>query len=269
MWYNRLSEYLLKEGYINDPVCPCVFIKRSESGFAIMAVYVNDMTLIGTPEEVTKAIEYLNKEFEMKDLGKRKYCLGVGYLSNPHKAHLQMGNVFTYNGIAISWCSIKQTLVTTPSNHSEIHALHEANQECVWLRSVIHDIESTCKLPCTLDASTIINEDNVACIVEVRGGYIKGGRTKHILSKFFYTHEPQQNREIDVKQIRSSDNLENLFTKALPTSTFEKLVYNIGFVPLGFLDKVFNEGVLRLRAVDLLDSQFCAYSSSSSSATGN
>ena len=27
MWYNRLSEYLLKKGYKNDPICPYIFIK--------------------------------------------------------------------------------------------------------------------------------------------------------------------------------------------------------------------------------------------------
>ena len=31
MWYNRLSEYLLKEGYANNPICPCIFIKKSET----------------------------------------------------------------------------------------------------------------------------------------------------------------------------------------------------------------------------------------------
>ena len=25
-WYNCLSNYLLKEGYVNNPICPCVFI---------------------------------------------------------------------------------------------------------------------------------------------------------------------------------------------------------------------------------------------------
>ena len=29
MWYNRLSEYLIKDGYINNLICPCVFIKKS------------------------------------------------------------------------------------------------------------------------------------------------------------------------------------------------------------------------------------------------
>ncbi|GJT55271.1 hypothetical protein Tco_0990325 [Tanacetum coccineum] len=38
-------------------------------------------------------------------------------------------------GIAISWRSQKQTLVSTPSNHAEVIALHEAFRECVWLRS--------------------------------------------------------------------------------------------------------------------------------------
>ena len=31
MWYYRLSEYLLKKGYKNDPICPCIFIKQSGS----------------------------------------------------------------------------------------------------------------------------------------------------------------------------------------------------------------------------------------------
>ena len=71
-------------------------------------------------------------------------------------------------------------------------------------------------------------EDNAACIAQLRGGYIKGDRTKHISPKFFFTHDLQQNGEIEVQQIHSSDNLVDLFTKALPTSTFEKLRYKIG-----------------------------------------
>ena len=77
MWYNRLSEYLIKQGYINDAICPCIFIKKTTLGFVILAVYVDDINLIGTPEEVQKAIEYLKEEFEMKDLGKTKICLGL------------------------------------------------------------------------------------------------------------------------------------------------------------------------------------------------
>jgi len=68
MWYNRLSEYLLKEGFVNNPICTCVFIKNSKFGFAIVAVYVDDLNLVGTPEELTKTANYLRNEFKMKDL---------------------------------------------------------------------------------------------------------------------------------------------------------------------------------------------------------
>ena len=77
MWYNHLSEYLLKEGYANNPICPCIFIKKLETGFAIIVVYVDDLNLIGTPEELTRTTKYLKNEFEMKDLGKTKFCLGL------------------------------------------------------------------------------------------------------------------------------------------------------------------------------------------------
>ena len=55
-------------------------------------------------------------------------------------------------------------------------------------------------------------EDNAACVAQLKGGYIKGDRTKHISPKFFFTYDLQQNGEIEVQQIRSSDNLVDLFT---------------------------------------------------------
>jgi len=48
MWYNHLSEYLLKDGYVNNPICPCVFIKKTTTKVIIIAVYVDDLNIIGT-----------------------------------------------------------------------------------------------------------------------------------------------------------------------------------------------------------------------------
>ena len=44
----------------------------------------------------------------------------VGYLLGPHKARSQKGHIFTYENTAISCRSVKQTMVATFSNHSEI-----------------------------------------------------------------------------------------------------------------------------------------------------
>ena len=78
------------------------------------------------------------------------------------------------------------------------------------------------------NSHTVIYEDNTACIAQVKGGYIKGDKTKHISPKFFYIHELQESRQVDVKQIRFSNNLADLFIKSLPISIFEKIVYGIG-----------------------------------------
>ena len=45
----------------------------------------------------------------------------------------------------------------------------------------------------------MLHEDNVAYIEQIKGGFIKGDRTKYISSKFFYTHELQKKGEIDVQ----------------------------------------------------------------------
>ena len=40
-------------------------------------MYVDYLNLIGTSEELTRIEKYLKKEFEMKDLGKTKFCQGL------------------------------------------------------------------------------------------------------------------------------------------------------------------------------------------------
>ena len=42
------------------------------------------------------------------------------YLSDPHNGRSQTGYVFMCGGASISWCSMKQTIAATSSNHAEI-----------------------------------------------------------------------------------------------------------------------------------------------------
>ena len=74
----------------------------------------------------------------------------------------------------------------------------------------------------------MLHEDNVACIAQIKGGFIKGDRTKYISPKFFYSHELQKKCEIDVQHIQSCNNLAYLFTKALPLTILKKLRYDFG-----------------------------------------
>jgi hypothetical protein len=77
MWYNRLSEFLSLKGYTNIDDYPCVFIKKSSTGFCIISVYVDDLNVIVKETDINEAHHHLKTEFEMKDLGQTKFCLDI------------------------------------------------------------------------------------------------------------------------------------------------------------------------------------------------
>jgi hypothetical protein len=91
MWYNR---FLKNKGYINNDDCPCVFIKKTTTGFCIVSVYVDGINIIGNEQDINEARHHLKAEFEMKDLGQAKFCLGL------QLEHLPSG-IFVYQGAYI------------------------------------------------------------------------------------------------------------------------------------------------------------------------
>lgn len=76
MWYNRLSEYLTKELYKKDLIAHVHSLEN---------LNMNLLNLIGTLEELLKTVEYLKRQFEMKDLEKIKYCLNLYFKQKINK----------------------------------------------------------------------------------------------------------------------------------------------------------------------------------------
>jgi len=50
-------------------------VKISKNELVIIVVYAYNINIVRTPNEFTKAIDFLKKEFEMKDFGSTKFCL--------------------------------------------------------------------------------------------------------------------------------------------------------------------------------------------------
>ena len=77
MWYQYLREFLLYHKFQNDQALPYIFTLQDHSGFVIIAIYVDDLNLVGTKETTARAIALLTTKFEMKDLGKTSFCFGL------------------------------------------------------------------------------------------------------------------------------------------------------------------------------------------------
>jgi len=83
-WYSRIETYFVKKGFER---CDCehtLFIKTGNEGtILIVSLYVDDLIFTGNSESLfVKFKNSMKLEFDMTDLGKMKYFLGVKVLQN-------------------------------------------------------------------------------------------------------------------------------------------------------------------------------------------
>ncbi|CAL5358524.1 unnamed protein product [Camellia sinensis] len=78
-WFERFTQAMLRYGFKQSQADHTLFVKHSSHGkTTALIVYVDDIVLTGDDvEEVPRLKEYLANEFEIKDLGKLKYFLGI------------------------------------------------------------------------------------------------------------------------------------------------------------------------------------------------
>lgn len=77
-WYSRLSQYLLKLGFVKCPFEHVVYTKRDGVNSLIVGVYVDDLLVTGTSlSDIAKFKGEMSHEFDMSDLGKLSYYLGL------------------------------------------------------------------------------------------------------------------------------------------------------------------------------------------------
>lgn len=77
-WYARLKSFLQKMGLVKFPYEHAVYMKREGNEYLIVGVYVDDLLVTGT--SVENILEFKNQmrdEFDMSDLGKLTYYLGI------------------------------------------------------------------------------------------------------------------------------------------------------------------------------------------------
>ena len=77
MWYHLLRGFLIEHGFIHDPALPCILTLARGNQYVIVAVYVDDLNLIGTPALCKHAETLLTAKFDMKLLGRTSFCLGL------------------------------------------------------------------------------------------------------------------------------------------------------------------------------------------------
>ena len=82
-WFDRFMKAIKKQGYVQAQTDDTVFYKHKESKITILIMYVDDIIFTGDDvEEMTRVKKGLASEFEMKDLEKLRYFLGMEVARN-------------------------------------------------------------------------------------------------------------------------------------------------------------------------------------------
>ena len=77
-WYERLSSFLVFNGFVKGKVDTTLLIKHVENNILIVQIYVDDIVFKSTNEKLCKDFESCTKkEFEMSMIGELNYFLGL------------------------------------------------------------------------------------------------------------------------------------------------------------------------------------------------
>ncbi|KAL8103060.1 hypothetical protein AgCh_027552 [Apium graveolens] len=76
-WYERLSQFLVNNGFIRGTLDPTLFIFHKRDNFLLVQVYVDDIVFGSSNESLCKWFsDCMHKEFDMSLMGELQYFLG-------------------------------------------------------------------------------------------------------------------------------------------------------------------------------------------------
>ena len=89
-WFSRIETYFVKEGFARCPSEHTLFVKIGEDKkILIIFIYVDDLVFTGSDEGMFAVFKAsMKREFDMTDLGKMKFFLGVEVVQNDEGIYL-------------------------------------------------------------------------------------------------------------------------------------------------------------------------------------
>ena len=118
-WFGRSMKVMLTMKYMQSRGDHTLFIKHTDlEGITILLVYVNDTIVTGkNPKEREYLQWYLAREFEIKELGKLKYFLGIKVAHSKESIFISQQKYVTDLLNEIGKLSCKPTKTPIESNH--------------------------------------------------------------------------------------------------------------------------------------------------------
>ena len=77
-WHEKFDSVMMTNGFKINECDKCVYVKNTERGFVIICLYVDDILIMGSNNEIIETTkDMFNNKFDMKDLGVVDVILGI------------------------------------------------------------------------------------------------------------------------------------------------------------------------------------------------
>jgi hypothetical protein len=131
------------------------------------------------------------------------------------------GFVVIKNGGALTWSSRLQTTVALSTCEAEINSGAAAARDALWVRLLLGELDR--ELRCMP-----LYCDNQSAIIMMREHAAGTGGRKHVDIAYQFVRNRVMRGEISISFVESAGQLADMFTKALPAPTLERLRGMIG-----------------------------------------
>ncbi|RVW39088.1 Retrovirus-related Pol polyprotein from transposon TNT 1-94 [Vitis vinifera] len=135
------------------------------------------------------------------------------------------GYIFMLAGEAISWKSVKHSLIAFSTMYAEFVACYGASSQAVWLRNLISELQ----VADSIFLPIVIYCDNNTVVFYSKNNKISTG-SKHMEIKYFTVKDLVKKGDIVIERIRTKFMLADPLTKSLKPITFKKRVVNMGVI---------------------------------------
>ncbi|KAK6160335.1 hypothetical protein DH2020_003716 [Rehmannia glutinosa] len=133
------------------------------------------------------------------------------------------GFTFFMGDTAFTWGSKKQPIVTLSTCEAEYVAATSCVSHAIWLRNLLKELSISQEDP------TEIYVDNKSAIALAKNPVFHN-RSKHIDTRYHYIRECISREEVQVKYVKSQDQVADIFTKPLKYEDFARLRSSLGII---------------------------------------
>ena len=180
-------------------------------------------------EAVRRILRYVKSTIDYGLLYKKgEDCKLVGYYdadyAEDHDTRRStIGYVFKLGYGTISWCSKRQPTMSLSRTEAEYRVVAMAAQESTWLIQLMNNLHQ----PVDYVIPLYCDNQLAICLVENPVFHV---RTKHVEVHYHFLREKVMLEEIEMRKIKTYDQVVDLFTKSLSTSKFEMFRRQLGLV---------------------------------------